>query len=234
MGNSDYVSFLKEIARFIPDNRIYTDDLRRLAWGTDAGFYRLVPKIVVRSNNEQEISQILLLSGKYHIPLTFRAAGTSLSGQSISDSVLVVAGKNWESYSVSSTGGQITLQPGLTGGRVNEILKPYGRKFAPDPASVKSAMVGGIVANNASGMNCGTHANSDKVMLSARIILSDGTILDTGHKESRLDFIRSHPEFIQKIESVRDRIRKDSELVSRIRRKYSIKNVVGLNLFPFI
>ena len=234
MGNSDYVSFLKEIARFIPDNRIYTDDLRRLAWGTDAGFYRLVPKIVVRSDNEQEISQILLLSGKYHIPLTFRAAGTSLSGQSISDSVLVVAGKNWESYSVSSTGGQITLQPGLTGGRVNEILKPYGRKFAPDPASVKSAMVGGIVANNASGMNCGTHANSDKVMLSARIILSDGTILDTGNKESRLDFIRSHPEFIQKIESVRDRIRKDSELVSRIRRKYSIKNVVGLNLFPFI
>ena len=67
MGNSDYVSFLKEIARFIPDNRIYTDDLRRLAWGTDAGFYRLVPKIVVRSDNEQEISQILLLSGKYHI-----------------------------------------------------------------------------------------------------------------------------------------------------------------------
>ena len=87
MGNSDYVSFLKEIARFIPDNRIYTDDLRRLAWGTDAGFYRLIPKIVVRSDNEQEISRILSLSGKYHIPLTFRAAGTSLSGQSISDSV---------------------------------------------------------------------------------------------------------------------------------------------------
>lgn len=234
MGNSDYVSFLKEIARFIPDNRIYTDDLRRLAWGTDAGFYRLIPKIVVRSDNEQEISRILSLSGKYHIPLTFRAAGTSLSGQSISDSVLIVAGKNWESYSVSSTGDRITLQPGLTGGRVNEILKPYGRKFAPDPASVKSAMVGGIVANNASGMNCGTHANSDKVMLSARIILSDGTILDTGDEKSRRDFIHSHPEFIQKIESVRDRIRKDSELVSRIRRKYSIKNVVGLNLFPFI
>ena len=234
MGNSDYVSFLKEIARFIPDNRIYTDDLRRLAWGTDAGFYRLIPKMVVRSDNEQEISRILSLSGKYHIPLTFRAAGTSLSGQSISDSVLVVAGKNWESYSVSSTGDRITLQPGLTGGRVNEILKPYGRKFAPDPASVKSAMVGGIIANNASGMNCGTHANSDKVMLSARIILSDGTILDTGDEKSRHDFIHSHPEFIQKIESVRDRIRKDSELVSRIRRKYSIKNVVGLNLFPFI
>ena len=61
MGNSDYVSFLKEIARFIPDNRIYSDDLRRLAWGTDAGFYRLIPKMVVRSDNEQEISRILSL-----------------------------------------------------------------------------------------------------------------------------------------------------------------------------
>ena len=64
---------------------------------------------------------------------------------------------------------------------MNALLAPYGRKFAPDPASVKSAMVCGIVMNNASGMNCGTHANSDKVLISARIILMDGTPVSYTH-----------------------------------------------------
>ena len=160
------MAFLQEASQIIPQERIYTDELRRLAWGTDAGFYRLIPQIVIRSKDEDEVSQLLKLASRHELPVTFRAAGTSLSGQAISDSILIVAGKNWEKYSISADHEQITLQPGIIGQRVNELLAPYGRKFAPDPASVKSAMVGGIVMNNASGMNCGTHANSDKVLVS--------------------------------------------------------------------
>lgn len=117
---------------------------------------------------------------------------------------------------------------------MNELLAPYGRKFAPDPASVKSAMVGGIVMNNASGMNCGTHANSDKVLVSARIILMDGTLLDTGNPVSRASFEVSHRDFIRRICELRDEIRTNEKLAERIRYKYSIKNVTGLNLLPFV
>lgn len=173
MEERNYKAFLQEARKFIPQERLYTDELRRLAWGTDAGFYRLIPQIVIRSDGEKEVSRLLTLADRYRLPVTFRAAGTSLSGQSISDSILIVAGKHWEKYSISDDRQQITLQPGIIGQRVNELLAPYGRKFAPDPASVKSAMVGGIVMNNASGMNCGTHANSDKVLISARIVLAD-------------------------------------------------------------
>ena len=232
--SKDYHSFLKEISAFVPKERIYTDELRLLAWGTDAGFYRLIPQVVVRSVDEQEISRMLLLADKLNLPVTFRAAGTSLSGQSISDSILIVAGKNWEKYSISPDYGTITLQPGLIGERVNQILKPFGRKFAPDPASVKSAMVGGIVMNNASGMNCGTHANSDKVLLSARIVLADGTVLDTGNEASKAEFAVKKPNFIKTIETLRDKVRGDEQLANRIRYKYSIKNVTGLNILPFI
>lgn len=229
-----YKQFLQEISRFIPRKRIYTDELRRLAWGTDAGFYRLIPQIVIRSENEQEVADILTAADYYNLPVTFRAAGTSLSGQAISDSILIIAGKNWEKYSIGKEAETITLQPGIIGQRVNEILKPYGRKFAPDPASVKSAMVGGIVMNNASGMNCGTHANSDRVLLSARLVFTDGTILDTGSKVSRNDFAQKKPEFIHQIEALRDLVRQDTELADRIRYKYAIKNVTGLNIQPFI
>ena len=226
--------FLSEIRQFLPSDRIYTDELRTLGWGTDASFYRQIPKVVIRSDGEEEISKIVKACQKYKLPFTFRAAGTSLSGQSCTDSVLIVAGKHWEKYELGENQDTIRLQPGIVGAKVNEILKPYGRVFPPDPASIGSAMVGGIVINNASGMNCGVHANSDRMMVSARIILTDGTLLDTGSEESKDAFRKSHPEFLKKIEDLRDKVRADEELASRIRTKYSIKNVTGLNLRPLI
>ena len=226
--------FLTDIQQFLPTDRVYTDELRTLGWGTDASFYRQIPKVVIRSDGEEEISRIVKLCRKYRLPFTFRAAGTSLSGQSCTDSVLIVAGKHWEQYRIGKNQDTITLQPGIVGAKVNEILKPYGRVFPPDPASIGSAMVGGIVINNASGMNCGVHANSDRMMVSARIILADGTVLDTGDEKSKEAFRQSHPEFLAKIESLRDKVRADEELASRIRNKYSIKNVTGLNLRPLI
>jgi len=226
--------FLSAVRAFVPKTAVYTDGLRRFAWGTDAGFYRLVPKIVIRSSNEKEVSRILRAASKYDVPVTFRAAGTSLSGQSISDSVLVVAGKNWERYKVSEDGERITLEPGIIGSRVNAILKPYGRKFGPDPASIGSCMVGGIVMNNASGMSCGTHANSDRELESVRMVFADGSVLDTGDEASREAFRAGHPDFIKGIEDLRDEILADKELSDRVRYKYSIKNVTGLNIFPFV
>ena len=226
--------FLNELSAVLPKERVYTDELRTLAWGTDASFYRLTPQVVIRAKDESEVSMIVKAASKHGLPFTFRAAGTSLSGQSVSDSILIVAGKHWEDYSVASDGESITLQPGIVGARVNQILIPLGRVFPPDPASIGSAMVGGIVANNASGMNCGTHANSDRMLLSARLVLPDGTVLDTGNEASREAFRHSHPDFIAKIESLRDRIRANEPLAARIRKKYSIKNVTGLNLRPFI
>ena len=230
----NYDEFLRDISRFIPQDRIFTDELHRLAWGTDAGFYRLIPLIVVNSIDDDEVFEMIYLADRYNIPVTFRAAGTSLSGQSISDSVLIIAGKGWDHYELSPDHEQIYLEPGIIGQRVNEILAPYGRKFAPDPASIKSAMVGGIVMNNASGMNCGTHANSDKMLLSVRIILPDGYYLNTASQESRENFEEDHPDFLRRICELRDQIRSNKELSTRIRYKYSIKNVTGLNILPFL
>ena len=208
--------------------------IERLAWGTDAGFYRLIPEEVLHPANETEIQALLARAHKEGKHITFRAAGTSLSGQAISDSLLVVCGKKWEQYTVGKEGKTITLQPGIVGQRVNEILKPYGRYFTPDPASLKSAMVGGIVMNNASGMCCGTHANSYRALKSVRIILPDGTILDTGDQESRAQFLMTHSKFVRKIDDLRIQTQQNKVLCDLIRKKYSIKNVTGLTILPFV
>lgn len=232
--DAKYTSFLNDIRSFVDSKRIYTDDLRLLAWGTDAGFYRLIPKIVIRSVDETEVSKLLACASRHGLPVTFRAAGTSLSGQAITDSILIVAGKNWEGFSIAPDGSKATFQPGVIGMRANELLKPYGRTFGPDPASKRSAMIGGIVMNNASGMSCGVHANSDRVIEAARIVLADGTVLDTSDPQSRIEFARSHKSLIDEISAIRDEIKADATLAKRIEYKYSIKNVTGLNLRPFI
>ncbi|HPX79965.1 MAG TPA: FAD-binding oxidoreductase, partial [Bacteroidales bacterium] len=209
----------------LPGDCIKTDYLHRFAWGTDASFYRKIPQIVLFPKAEAQVAQILNICHKKGIAVTFRAAGTSLSGQSLSDSVLLVAAHDWEQYQIHENGHTISLQPGIVGDRVNEILKPYGRKFSPDPASVSSAMVGGIVANNASGMNCGTHANSHRILHTARMVLADGTVLDTADQASRDAFCRTHPEFLMNLLHIREQVISNPKLTERIRYKYSIKNV---------
>src|SRR5512133_189541 len=214
----------------IDSKRIYSDPLHTLAFGTDASFYRLIPKLVIRADNEYEVSVILKACSELGTPVTFRAAGTSLSGQAITDSVLVLAGDGWKKFSISDEGKMITLQPGLTGGKVNSVLAPYGRKIGPDPASVNAAMIGGIAANNASGMCCGTAENSYKTVRGMRIILADGKILDTRSRESKEAFRITHAKLLDDIISLAKRATGNTILAERITRKYKMKNTTGYSL----
>lgn len=232
--NENYRQYVKKASGILPKGMLRTDILCRKAWGADAGIYSLTPEIVAFPETEAQVSQLLALASETGVPVTFRAAGTSLSGQSVSDSVLIVAADKWEGCTIGPGGAAIKMQPGVRGADASRALEPYGRRFTPDPASLKSAMVGGIVMNNASGMSCGIHANSDAMILSARIVLADGTLLDTGSEESKAAFRVRRPEFIGAIEELRDAVRADEALSGRIRRKYSIKNVTGLNLLPLV
>ncbi|MGC9342342.1 MAG: FAD-binding and (Fe-S)-binding domain-containing protein, partial [Bacteroidales bacterium] len=201
----------------------------------DAGCYHKLPSYVLKPGNEGEVEFILSKLYENRVPITFRAAGTSLSGQAITDSVLLVAaGDEWNQVDILDDGKRIRVQPGITGSRLNIKLKPWNVKFGPDPASVNSAMVGGIVANNAAGMICGIHENSYQTILSARILFSDGTLLDTSDEKSRLAFQKKKPKLIKFLEDKRDWIKGDPGRVDFIRQKYSIKNTTGYSLNSFI
>ena len=180
------------IAGPVAAGRIISDPLRTLAYGNDASFYRLVPKIVIKAENEAEVSLLLKAAAGCRVPVTFRAAGTSLSGQAVSDSVLIVAGGNWHGHEVLDEGRRIRLQPGVIGREANSWLKPFGKKIGPDPASINAAMIGGIAANNASGMCCGTSQNSYRTVSAMRIVFHDGSVLDTGSSAGRTSYCREH------------------------------------------
>jgi D-lactate dehydrogenase len=182
----------RDLQSFIPMSRLISDPLRTLAYGTDASLYRLIPQMVVRVEDEDEMRRILALAHTHGTPVTFRAAGTSLSGQAVTDSVLLQLGDGWRGWRLDDGAAAISLQPGIIGGHANRYLAPYQRKIGPDPASINSCQIGGIAANNASGMCCGTAQNSYQTLKSMRVMLADGTVLDTGDPDSRQAFSASH------------------------------------------
>lgn len=228
--NTRYKTLLDILDGRIERNRIFTDEFHTLAYGTDASFYRLIPEIVIYAKDEEEVSFILRTCSELIIPVTFRAAGTSLSGQAVTDSVLLVAGQDWKKWSLSADAGEITLQPGNTGGRANAILQPYGKKIGPDPASINAAMIGGIAANNASGMCCGTAENSYRTLAGMRMVFADGAILDTRDEQSREAFSKSHAFILKTVADLAARTKHNHRLSERIRHKYKIKNTTGYSL----
>ncbi len=223
-------AFLVEVERLIPAERRFDDPLSTLAFGTDASFYRLIPKLVVRVESEAEVITLLKLAHAENVPVTFRAAGTSLSGQAISDSVLIVLGDNWNGREIRNGGEQIRLQPGVIGANANAVLAPFQRKIGPDPASINAAKIGGIVANNSSGMCCGTAQNTYKTLAGLRVVLADGTVVDSEDAASVAAFRQSHAALLEQLAELGRETRANTELAAKIRHKYRLKNTTGFSL----
>ncbi|MEI6385801.1 MAG: FAD-binding and (Fe-S)-binding domain-containing protein [Spirochaetota bacterium] len=230
----NYRAWYGAVARSIPEERLFTDPLRTFAWGTDASCYRLTPKIVVKVLDIGEIRTICEAANQFGVAMTFRAAGTSLSGQAVSDSVLVVLAGGFRKYRILDSGRRIALEPGILGAQANRLLAPMGRRIGPDPASIDSCMIGGIAANNASGMCCGTAENSYRTVETMKVVLVDGAVLDTADPGSRAAFAASHGALAGELASIRDEIRLDPGLAGRIARKFSIKNTTGYGVNAFI
>jgi D-lactate dehydrogenase len=230
MRATSYSEFFDRVSRVVPPDRIFTDPVRTLAYGTDASFYRLIPKMVVKVESEDEVRSVLSHARALRTPVTFRAAGTSLSGQSVTDSILVMLGSNWRRSQIGPGAELVTLQPGVIGAHANALLAPHGKKIGPDPASINAAMIGGIAANNASGMCCGTVQNSYRTLAALRMVLADGSVLDTRDDESRRRFAAEREDLVRGLTLLRERIMRNQSVADRIRRKYKMKNTTGYSL----
>ncbi|MGK0281491.1 MAG: D-lactate dehydrogenase [Patiriisocius sp.] len=222
--------FITAIKGQLPDTQIIDNPLLRYAYGTDASFYRLTPKLVVVTESIDEIQHVIAMAHRTQTAITFRAAGTSLSGQAVTDSVLVTLGRNWKAHTIHKDGAKISLQPGLTGTEANNFLKAYQRRIGPDPASIHTAKIGGITANNASGMCCGIAHNSYQTLSSMTLILADGTILNTEDENSREQFRKQHPELLATLSELSKQVQSDPELGNLIRKKYRLKNTTGYSI----
>ena len=218
----------------IPSNRVLVRPIDLIAWASDASFYRLIPKAVIQTKTVDEIRALFAFSHQTRIPMTFRSGGTSLSGQAVSDGLLVETARNWRDLQVEDGGKTIRLQPGVIGARANQALVPYRAKIGPDPASISTCTLGGILSNNSSGMCCGVEQNAYHTLASMKFLLPSGTFIDTAQPNADEEFHAREPQLARGVLELKARLEADPALRDRVRSKYRMKNTTGYSLNAFL
>ena len=225
---------MNSLSAFLPESCIHDDLITRLAYTRDASMYRLIPEAVVRPKDEQEVRSLLEYARSSSTPITFRTAGTSLSGQSITTGIIAEVLYDWQKFKILDDGDAIWCQPGVNGAVANKILAPYQRRIGPDPASINAARIGGIVSNNSSGMVCGTEFNAYHTLKDVEFILPNGNGYDTSKPGERENFLQNEPDLATGLLNIKTEIESNSSWVRKIREKYRIKNTIGYSMNSFL
>jgi len=230
-ASAELMDLLGEI---VEPERILARPIDLIAHASDASFYRLIPRAVVQPRTIEEVRGLFRVSHQSRIPLTFRGAGTSLSGQAISDGILVEVGRYWRQVGVEEDGKKVRVQPGVIGAHVNHALRQHHVKIGPDPASISTAMMGGILANNSSGMCCGVSQNAYHTLDSLTFVLPSGTVIDTADSHADEIFREREPGLTGGLLELKRQIDVVPALHERIRAKYRMKNTTGYSLNAFL
>jgi D-lactate dehydrogenase len=205
-----------------------------LSYSHDASHYLLKPKAIYTPETKEQLAEIFALATELGIGVTFRSGGTSLSGQATSDGFLVDTRKNFRGIKVGSQGVQVSVSPGATVRAVNTSLARFKRKLGPDPASEVACTIGGVVANNSSGMCCGTEQNSYRTIASLVLVLPNGLVIDTGASDADEILQQKSPSIHAGLIALRDRVRSNPDSVALINKLFSIKNTMGYGINSFL
>ncbi len=212
---------------------VSTRELDRVALAIDASHYINTPDAIMRARNAADVATAMTVAREVGWPLTFRAGGSSLSGQALSMGLTVDVRRHFRDIEVLDGGERVRVQPGATIRQVNGALATYKRKLGPDPASEIACTIGGMVANNSSGMTCGTEKNTYRTIESMTVVLPSGTVIDTGAVEADDELRRREPALVEVLERVRDELRRP-DVAADLRRRYAIKNTMGYGLNSFL
>jgi D-lactate dehydrogenase len=217
----------------LPAEKIKTKLIDRHSYAADAGFYYMLPQAVVRPDTIEEVKRLFAFSRQHKIPLTFRTGGTSLSGQSVTDGILVDLSRHWKKIEPLQNGEYVRVQPSAIGAHVNHRLKSYGKKIGPDPASISAAMMGGIISNNSSGMCCGVKFNAYHTLHTIHFVLTNCHEYNTDIKADYYRFEKEDNEIFGGIKKLQTSVLSNGELMKKIRSKYQLKNTVGYSINAF-
>ncbi|MEE1812368.1 FAD-binding and (Fe-S)-binding domain-containing protein [Streptomyces sp. BE133] len=224
----------EDLVRLLGSRKVLHTLSDLVKYASDASPYRFVPQVVVIAENVEDVAAVLRYAHEQHREIVFRAAGTSLNGQAQGKDILVDVRRHWTGVEVLDGGNEARIRPGTTVGRANITLSRYGRLMGPDPASSSACTVGGVVANNASGMTAGVTRNSYRLLSSLTLVLPSGTIVDTAAPDADARLREAEPELCAGLLALKSEIEGDTELVARIRAKYALKNTNGYRLDAFL
>lgn len=202
-------------------------------YSRDASIYEIKPEAVFWPKDKKSLQKILSFAIENSIPITIRGSGTSLSGQSVGPGFVVDVSRHLNAFEVRENGKRVWFEPGANAGKINKHLAPFGRKLGPDPASLEHATMGGILANNSSGMCCGVKHNSFHLVTHMEVLLANGTEINTNNIKTDEEFKTKHPSLFQFLAEKKLQAQFDPALSQEIERAFTLKNTMGYSLNAF-
>ncbi|NMM22199.1 MAG: FAD-binding oxidoreductase [Phycicoccus sp.] len=224
---------LASLADAFDDEHRHNRPIDLAARAHDASHYLLNPVAAVTARSASDVAAVIALGRRHAVPVTFRSGGTSLSGQASGSGILVDTRRSFRGVEVLDDGARVRCEPGATVRAVNARLAPHGRVLGPDPASEIACTIGGVVANNSSGMACGTSMNTYATLESIVVVLPSGTVVDTAALDAGEHLRATEPALAAGLERLRDRVRANPDSMARIAHQYSMKNTMGYGLNSF-
>ncbi|MBD5784805.1 FAD-binding oxidoreductase [Cellulosimicrobium terreum] len=216
--------------RTAPGFELRTDLLTRVAHAHDASHYLLRPDVVVRAHDRHGVVAALREADHRGLPVTFRSGGTSLSGQASGGGMLVDTRTRLTRVEVLDDGERVRCEPGATLRLVNGHLLRHGRRLGPDPASEIACTIGGVVANNSSGMTSGTARTAYRTVEAMTVVLADGTVLDTGAPDADARLRGLRPDLHAGLATLRDQVRSSTTARAEVERQFAMKNTMGYSI----
>lgn len=213
---------------------VSTRSLDRVAQASDASHVLLTPRAVATADDAAAVARLLRSATERRMPVTFRSGGTSLSGQSATDGLLVDVRRGFRRIDVLDGGRRVRAQPGATVRQVNTRLARHGYRLGPDPASEAACTIGGVVSNNSSGMACGTVENTYRTLESLVFVLPSGTVVDTAAPDADRLLRAAEPALVAGLEQLRRRVVSNTESVAIIERSFAMKNTMGYGVNAFL
>jgi FAD/FMN-containing dehydrogenase/Fe-S oxidoreductase len=160
---------------------LYTDNLHRILYATDASVYRELPIGVAVPKDADDLTKIIKYCHKNRIAIIPRAGGTSLAGQCVGVGLVVDVSKHMNKViSIDAENKTVTVQPGIIRDELNYILEPYNLIVGPNTSTANRATIGGMVGNNSCGSTSIVYGNTRDHIKSLKTILSDGSHVEFG------------------------------------------------------
>ncbi|MCS3494710.1 D-lactate dehydrogenase [Arthrobacter sp. JUb119] len=215
-------------------DRVKTRSIDRVAYASDASHYLYTPQAVVLAKDAAEVSALLAAAARGNQPVTLRSGGTSLAGQASGDGLMIDVRRNFRGITVLDNGARVRVQPGATVRQVNARLAVYGSKLGPDPASEAACTIGGVIANNSSGMACGTEFNTYRTLESMTFVLPSGTMIDTADPQADRKLAAAEPQLVATLDKLGQRVRSNPASVAKIEKHFALKNTMGYGINAFL
>lgn len=180
-----------ELIKIVGKENLLTDEVSLSVYAYDCSLSRTRPDALIHLRRADVIAPVLKVLYRYHIPFVPRASATNHAGScaALNGGVILNVAPLNKILQINTQAGFALVEPGVTGGDLQDALAPLGFFYAPDPASERVCSLSGNLAQNASGARCMKYGGTIDHVLEVDFVMPNGTEIHLSRQDSGPDFI---------------------------------------------